>query len=148
MDLIAGTIILRNNKILMVKEAKKECYGKWSFSAGHIAKGENICHGAKRETFEESGCEVELLKLFPKLILEDRNITMIFFLAHVLKENPEYSSDEILETKWISIEKIKEMNKEEFRNYAVVEAILNSLNNNELYEINEFENILEKNIHG
>lgn len=148
MDLIAGTIILKNNKILMVKEAKKECYGKWSFPAGHIEKGENICEGAKRETFEETGCKVELLKLFPKLVLENRNITMVFFLADVLKENPKYSSDEIIETKWISIQEIHKMNKEDFRSYAVIESIFNNLDNNELYDINDFENIPSKNIHG
>lgn len=148
MDLIVGTVIIKNNNILMVREAKSECYDKLSFPAGHIENGEDICKGAKRETFEEAGCKVELLKLFPKLVLEDRNITMIFFLANVLEENPRYSSEEILGTKWISIEEIRKMNKEDFRNYDVVQTVLNDLDNNKLYDINDFENMPSKNIHG
>ena len=148
MELIAGTVIIKNKKILMVREAKKECYGKWSFPAGHIEKGENICEGAKRETFEETGCEVKLLKLFPKLVLEDRDITMIFFLADVLNENPKYSSDEILGTEWLSINDFKKLKKENFRNYDVIYTILNSLDSNELFDINDFENIPKQNIHG
>ena len=36
METIDGTIILKDGKILMVKEAKEKCYGKWAFPAGHI----------------------------------------------------------------------------------------------------------------
>ena len=73
---------------------------------------------------------------------------MIFFLANVLEENPRYSSEEILGTKWISIEEIRKMNKEDFRNYDVVQTVLNDLDNNKLYDINDFENMPSKNIHG
>ena len=33
MEVIVGTIILKDNKVLMVKETKKECYGKLAFPA-------------------------------------------------------------------------------------------------------------------
>lgn len=72
MEIISGTIILKNNKILMVKESKKECYGKWAFPAGHIEKNETIFEGAKRETIEETGCEVTLKKAFPILVYNTR----------------------------------------------------------------------------
>ena len=36
MEIVSGCVIKRNNKILMVKEAKKICYGKWNFPAGHV----------------------------------------------------------------------------------------------------------------
>lgn len=68
MELIAGTITVKENKILMVREARKEIYGKWSFPAGHVEKNEDIFAGAERETFEESGCKVELEKAFPILM--------------------------------------------------------------------------------
>lgn len=38
----------------MVKEAKKNCYGKWAFPAGHLEKNETIFEGVKRETKEET----------------------------------------------------------------------------------------------
>ena len=33
MEIIVGSIIVKDNKILMVKEAKKQCYSKWSLKA-------------------------------------------------------------------------------------------------------------------
>ena len=38
MEIIVGGIIEKDNKILMVKEAKKKCYGKWNVPAGHLEK--------------------------------------------------------------------------------------------------------------
>ena len=53
-EIIVGAIVVKNNKILMVKEAKKNCYGKWAFPAGHLQKNETIFEGVKRETKEET----------------------------------------------------------------------------------------------
>ena len=39
MEIIAGVIIVKNHKVLMVKESKKECYGKFAFPAGHVENG-------------------------------------------------------------------------------------------------------------
>ena len=60
MEIIVGGIIEKDNKILMVKEAKKKCYGKWNVPAGHLEDGETIFEGTSRETFEETGCKVRL----------------------------------------------------------------------------------------
>jgi ADP-ribose pyrophosphatase YjhB (NUDIX family) len=49
MEIIVGGIIEKDNKILMVKEAKKKCYGKWNVPAGHLEDGETIFKGAIRE---------------------------------------------------------------------------------------------------
>ena len=45
MKIIVGGIIEKDNKILMVKEAKKKCYGKWNVPAGHLENGETIFEG-------------------------------------------------------------------------------------------------------
>ena len=45
MEIIVGGIIEKDNKILMVKEAKKKCYGKWNVPAGHLENGETIFEG-------------------------------------------------------------------------------------------------------
>lgn len=138
METIVGAIIIKENKILMVKEAKKKCYSKWAFPAGHLEKGETILEGAKRETLEETGCKVELEKAFPILVgnIKDKNIMMIHFLADLVEDNLLYNTDEILETKWIDIEQIKNMKEEEFRSYEVVKNILENLEEQNLYDLN------------
>ena len=55
MEIIVGGIIEKDNKILMVKEAKKKCYGKWNVPAGHLEDGETLKDGLKRELMEEIG---------------------------------------------------------------------------------------------
>ncbi len=45
---IAGCIIVRDNKILMVKEAGKDCYGQWNYPAGKVEEFEKITDAAIR----------------------------------------------------------------------------------------------------
>lgn len=142
MEIIVGTIMLKDKKILMVREAKKEAYKKWAFPAGHLEKDETVFEGAKRETLEETGCKVELKKVFPILVKNDtdRDILMIHFLADLIEENLEYSTDEILETKWVSLEELKVMSKEEFRSYSVIKLITESIEKGELYPLEILKN--------
>lgn len=137
MEIIVGTIIMRDEKILMTKESKEKCYGKWSFPAGHLESNELICDGAKRETYEETGCTVELKKSFPVFLknTDDFKIVMMYFLADLVNEEKDYKTDEILETKWVSVEEIKKMKEQEFRSSEVVKQIVNSLENGSLYSL-------------
>ena len=61
MKVITGCVIRKGNKILMVKEAKKLCYGQWDYPAGKLEEEEKITEGALRETLEETGCQVKLI---------------------------------------------------------------------------------------
>lgn len=137
METIVGTIILKDGKILMVKEAKEKCYGKWAFPAGHIEPNEAIYDGAKRETYEETGCTVELKKAFPVFLknTNDSKIVMMHFLSDLVNEENSYDKDEILETKWIRIDEIKNMDEKEFRSSAVVKQIINDIEKQNLYDL-------------
>ncbi len=144
MEIIAGVVILRDNKVLMVREAKEECKGKWAFPAGHIEKNETVFEGAKRELFEETGCKADLKKVFPILVHNNgRSFIMIHFLADLIENNCGYHSDEIEETKWLSIDEIKHMNLKEFRCYPVIKEIIENLEAGELYDLKVFKNLEE-----
>ena len=145
MEIIVGSIILKDNKILMVRESKEKCYGKLSFPAGHLDIGEKIFDGAKRETLEETGCRVELKKAFPIFVHNNKDgkerILLIHFLADLIEENLPYNTEKILEKKWIEIEKIKNMKEDEFRSYPVIKSIIESLENNNLYDLEIFKHL-------
>lgn len=138
METIVGTIVIKDNKILMVREAKEKCYGKWSFPAGHIEPNETIYEGAKRETLEETGCTVTLKKAFPIFLknTNDSKIVMMHFLSDLVNEENSYNKDEILETKWINIDTIKSMNKQDFRSSAVVYQIIDDIEKKNLFDLN------------
>ncbi len=58
--LVAGVVIQKDGKFLMVQEAKPDVYGLWNWPAGHLEEGETMEEGAKREAKEETGFDVEV----------------------------------------------------------------------------------------
>lgn len=59
MKVIVGGIIEKEGKYLLVQEAKKKCYEKWNFPAGHLDFNESLEQGTIREIKEETGCDVK-----------------------------------------------------------------------------------------
>lgn len=142
MKVITGCVIKRDNKILMVKEAKKSFYGKWNFPAGHLEDFEKIMDGAVRETFEETGCKVKLTGVLPivNIDLEKETHILIRFVGEIIEENNSFDKEEILEVKWIPIEEIKKMKKEELRGYEIGIKTVYDIENNNIYPLEIFDN--------
>lgn len=142
MKVIAGCIIRKNNKILMVKEAKKSCYGQWNYPAGHLEEFEKITDGAIRETFEETGCKVKLIGVLPiaSIDLEKESHILIRFLAEIIEEKISFNEEEILDVKWIDIEDIKKMKKEELRGYDIGIKTIYDIENNNIFPLEIFDN--------
>ena len=110
MKIIVGTIIKEDNKILMVKESKKECYGLWNFPSGRLEQNEDVLSGAIRETLEETGHKVVLTRMLPIQIIQndDEVIQRFMFMASIVEKNAQtIMGDEIMETRFVSLEEIK-----------------------------------------
>ena len=137
MKIIVGGIIEKDNKILMVKEAKKKCYGKWNVPAGHLKKGETIFEGAIREIFEETGCKVRLKNVLPIMSKNIENTTLIIitFTTELLEEKISFNTEEILDVKWISKEELENMNIENLRDEGLIKRTLKMLKENKLYPL-------------
>ena len=134
MEIIAGVIIVKNHKVLMVKESKKECYGKLAFPAGHVEDGENIMEAAKRELLEETGYKADLVNIFPIISFSGkRPMIMIHFLGSNEKLIQEYNTDEIQKLEWIDLNDLHHLDSSQFRNYDVFETIINSLLHNQIF---------------
>ena len=142
MVVIAGCVIVRDNKILMVKEAKKKCYGQWNFPAGHVDEGELITDAAIREAYEETGCRVKLTGVLPigNAVL-DNNETLIAvsFTADIIEENIKFDENEILDVKWIDIEKVKNMTEQELRSYHRKIQYIKYLEDKKIYPLEIFD---------
>lgn len=57
----SGNIIEQDGKFLLVREARKEFYGKWNLPCGELDPGESIVACAIREGKEETGYELEVI---------------------------------------------------------------------------------------
>jgi len=141
MIIIAGCIIEKDNKILMVKEAKKKCYGQWNFPAGHLEENETIKEAAIREVYEETGCKVELTGVLPVVheFNKNENLIMVRFVAKIEEENIKFNENEILDVKWIDIEDIKNMKEDELRGYNMSLKFLDYYEKNHIYPVEIFE---------
>ena len=145
MQVIVGGIIEKEGKFLMVQEAKKKCYGKWNFPAGHLEEGETIYDGAIREIFEETGCKVRLTNVLPIINteLEDVNFILINFVAELVEEDIKFNKEEILDVKWIDKKDIEEMDYNSLRDEKLIKRTLEIFEENKIYPVDVIE-ILKK----
>lgn len=141
MKIIVGGIIEKDNKILMVKEAKKKCYGKWNVPAGHLEDGETIFEGAIREIFEETGCKVRLKNMLPIMSgeLENTTFMIITFTTELLEEKISFNKEEILDVKWISKEELENMGCEDLIDEKLIKRTLEMLRKNKIYPLDIIE---------
>ena len=143
MVVVAGGLIVRNNKILMVKEAKKKCYGQWNFPAGHVDELEKITDAAIRETYEETGCKVKLTGVLPICSVDMNNgetLVMVRFTADILEENIKFDTEEILDVKWLNIEEVKNMREKELRGWDTSIQFIRDFEENKIYPLEIFNN--------
>ncbi|MCI8411818.1 MAG: NUDIX domain-containing protein [Clostridia bacterium] len=143
MVVVAGCLIVRNNKILMVKEAKKKCYGQWNFPAGHVDELEKITDAAIRETYEETGCKVKLTGVLPICSVDMNNgetLVMVRFTADILEENIKFDTEEILDVKWLNIEEVKNMREKELRGWDTSIQFIRDFEENKIYPLEIFNN--------
>ena len=131
MKVIVGGIIEKEGKYLLVQEAKKKCYEKWNFPAGHLDFNESLEQGAIREIKEETGCDVKLdgVCYVANRILEDDLFVMIVFNAKLINENIEFDKEEILDVKWFDYDEIVNKMESMLRGNYVRTAVINQNDN-------------------
>ena len=110
-NIVIGGLIEKENKFLLVQEAKESCKGKWNIPAGHIEINESVIDCLKREVKEETGCNITptgILEIGNK-VLENDIFLSIIFGAKLIDEKIEYNLNEILDVKWFSYDEIIKM---------------------------------------
>lgn len=127
MNVIVGGIIEKDGKYLLVQEAKKKCFKKWNFPAGHLDFNESLEQGAIREIKEETGCDVKLdgVCYIANRILDDDLFVMIVFNAKLIKESIKFDEEEILDVKWFDYDEIVNKMDNMLRGSYVRTAVMN-----------------------
>ena len=106
-------VILHEDKLLVIRQSPGYAggvnKGKWDFPGGKIGIGETIQDALKRETKEEAGLDISLIRPFyadewrPILNNEQIQIIGIFYLCSTQNTNIVLSKDHD-EYRWIDIE--------------------------------------------
>jgi len=110
-----NAIVVKNNQILFGKRGTFNGKpilesGKWGLLGGFFGRDENLVDAVKREVMEESGWEIDNLKLFrindnPKRPKEDRQNVDIIFIANAVKQIKN-SDEEVSKLQWFDLDEL------------------------------------------
>ncbi|XP_027135768.1 8-oxo-dGDP phosphatase NUDT18 [Larimichthys crocea] len=80
--IVCGVIFNEKEEVLMVQEAKQDCYKQWYLPAGRVEVGESLEEALRREVKEEAGFDCEPITL---LLIQEQGPQWIrfIFLARV-----------------------------------------------------------------
>lgn len=119
-----SAVIVKNQKIVLVKRGVEPAFGKWSFPGGAVELGEAVRDAAIREVKEECGLEVELVTDVPMdvydIMTPDKDMRLRYhyvllqFLARPKKGTLKPTSD-VTEARWVSLDEIE--------NYDLTESV-------------------------
>ncbi|AEE14855.1 NUDIX hydrolase [Thermodesulfobium narugense DSM 14796] len=114
--LAVSGLLIRDNKILLVKRKSPPSIGRWSLPGGVVEKGEKLNDAIKREFFEETSLSVEVVKLltvYEKIDLQEDKIgyhyvILLFLLS--LKGGSLKANDDAQEACFFSKNEILKLN--------------------------------------
>ena len=111
-----GAIVIKDDKVLLVKRGIPPSKGLWAIPGGHVELGETLQETAEREILEETGIVIEAQKpAYAFDLIERDDLGKIRFHYIVVDLMAEYISgeplgaDDALEARWFSSEAIKKL---------------------------------------
>jgi ADP-ribose pyrophosphatase YjhB (NUDIX family) len=97
---IVGCIATWEDRILLCKRAIEPRKDLWNLPAGFLEEGESLSEGAARETYEEAGAQVEIIRPFALFNLPRFSQVYVHFLARLkspeIRVTPESSEVALL----------------------------------------------------
>jgi 8-oxo-dGTP pyrophosphatase MutT (NUDIX family) len=102
-----------DGRVLVVRQSYRD---RWGFPGGLLKRGEAVADGARRETFEEVGLDIELLGE-PAVVVAPgpRRVDVVYRCRPVAGADPDAArpmSPEILEVRWAPRDELPELQHE------------------------------------
>lgn len=109
-----GAIIVQNERILLARRANPPLQNEWSIPGGLVETGETVKQALVREAREETGLEIEPVKLVEvfERILRDKearvqyHFVLIDYLCRVVSGEARASSD-VSELVWVAANELE-----------------------------------------
>lgn len=108
---VSGVLVKKDNKYLLVQEAKEVAKGLWNLPAGRVEKGTSIEENAIKEAKEETGFDVKLIKEIGIFHNDGDNAVKHVFEAKIIAGELKFSKDEIMDARWFTLDEIVKMKK-------------------------------------
>ena len=121
---IAGAIVRKDGKLLLIKEVLESGEEKWIFPGGGVEFGESIEDAAVRELKEETGLDARIKEFlgFKEVIRPqfDYHTVVFFFLAEPLS-NDIKTIEKVLDAKYFTPDEAKELPLVDSAKWAIEE---------------------------
>ena len=142
---VAQVFVKKDDKILMVQENKDSVKGKWDMPAGKLEDGETIIETAIRETKEETNLDVEIKGLIAvhQITSSYGQLLILYFLGEYVSGEIKFDSKEISDVKYMSLDEIKALPKEQIRGAETIFDIIELANNPISLDRVKIENLLK-----
>lgn len=96
--IVAGTLPIWKDQVLLCKRAIEPRSGYWTLPAGFMENAESLEAGASRETLEEANAEVTDMRLYTVFSIPRISQVYMIFRANLTAEDAFYPGIESLET--------------------------------------------------
>jgi ADP-ribose pyrophosphatase YjhB (NUDIX family) len=127
--LVASTAVIKDGRLLMIKEHKNEAGSTWNFPSGHVEPGEDIIAAAQRETKEETGLDIQVAEsagIFQFTSRTGHPIFLFHFIAEFAGGSIKLENG-ITEYKWMTAQEILSMDESGLREPGVIKQIARSI---------------------
>ncbi len=119
---IAGVVIEKENKYLLVQQKNPKIYGLWNLPAGKVDLNESVEQAAIRETKEETGFTVELGDKIAFFEGNENTPEKHIFKANITGGEIEFPVEEIITVEWFTYKEIISM-KSSLREGYIIETL-------------------------
>jgi phosphatase NudJ len=108
--IVAAVIEDDQERLLLVREAMPECYGRWNQPAGHVDAHESIADALMREIREETGYRnVRIDGLLRIYYFVDEGLLRMNFRVSIVDDEKGPLADDVLEARWFTRAEIEEL---------------------------------------
>jgi ADP-ribose pyrophosphatase YjhB (NUDIX family) len=131
-----GAVIVRGDRVLLVRRATEPLKGEWSVPGGVLELGEKLREGVRREVLEETRLEVEpgdVLDVFDSIFRDEQGRTqyhyvLIDYLCHSISDEAKAESD-VSEVRWVRQDELAAMGLRESIEQVVRKGFLRASQN-------------------
>ena len=115
-QLAVGAIVMRNNKVLLVKRGRPPGEGLWAVPGGRVKLGETLKEAVEREVREETGLIVRARNPVYAFDLIERDgegriqyhYVVVDLMADYVEGQPS-PDDDALEARWVTFEALRDL---------------------------------------
>ncbi|MEH6942635.1 NUDIX hydrolase [Bacillus sp. JJ722] len=136
--LVVSVSIIKEDKVLIIKEKKPFANNKWNFPSGRIEHEEDILTAACREVREETGYDVKLIAttgIYNFISRSNNQVILFHFTGEVCGGFVKMDEPEIVESKWIRLSELMDLSDDELREADVTRQIVNNLKNQQVHSL-------------